>query len=431
MSMQNIGIDKISRRDFLQQGLVFGAGARGLAAGYAAVPDVFAKAVYSAKGAGVTNDKILVMIQLGGGNDGLQTVIPLSDPKYRDLRPSLGKEADAALPLDKDHGLHQNLKGIKALFDQGKVAVVQGVGYPAPSFSHFDSIRVWETGDPTRRQQDGWLGKTIEKNYDSAGHPLVGCATGTTSTPGMLRDLQATLTVINDQASFKFQGNSDNVDKVMGTLYTSTPGIYGALFDTAMSTVRDTVAQLKTSAAKYVPKAAYSDNQKLVFSSKNQLAAALQLASELIVTGTGVKVLHVTLGGFDTHYTEQTRHADLMAYLDSAVSAFHADLTAYGMADRVLIATWSEFGRRPQENASGGTDHGTAAPVFLIGDAVKGGLYGQTPSLSKLDSSQNVSFNVDFRSVYQEILTSHLGVDGPDVLGASFDRLPFIRPAAG
>jgi uncharacterized protein (DUF1501 family) len=431
MSLQNIGIDKISRRDFLNKGLVFGAGARGLAAGYAAVPDVFAKAVYSAKGAGVTNDRILVMIQLGGGNDGLQTVIPIGDPKFRDLRPTLGKEADAALAIDKNVGLHQNLKGIKALYDQGKVAVVQGVGYPAPSFSHFDSIRVWETGDPTRRQQDGWLGKTIEKNYDSAGHPLVGCATGTTSTPGMLRDLQATLTVINDQASFKFQGNSDNVDKVMGTLYTSTPGIYGALFDTAMSTVRDTVAQLKTSAAKYVPKAAYSDNQKLVFSSKNQLAAALQLASELIVTGTGVKVLHVTLGGFDTHYTEQARHGDLMAYLDSAVSAFHADLTAYGMADRVLIATWSEFGRRPQENASGGTDHGTAAPVFLIGDPVKGGLYGQTPSLSKLDSSQNVSFNVDFRSVYQEILTSHLGVDGPDVLGASFDRLPFIRPAAG
>ncbi len=431
MSMQNIGIDKISRRDFLEKGLVFGAGARGLAAGYAAVPDVFAKAVYSAKGAGVTNDRILVMIQLGGGNDGLQTVIPIGDPKFRDLRPTLGKEADAALAIDKNVGLHQNLKGIKALYDQGKVAVVQGVGYPTPSFSHFDSIRVWETGDPTRRQQDGWLGKTIEKNYDSAGHPLVGCATGTTSTPGMLRDLQATLTVINDQASFKFQGNSDNVDKVMGTLYTSTPGIYGALFDTAMSTVRDTVAQLKTSAAKYVPKATYSDNQRLVFSSKNQLAAALQLASELIVTGTGVKVLHVTLGGFDTHYTEQARHGDLMAYLDSAVSAFHADLTAYGMADRVLIATWSEFGRRPQENASGGTDHGTAAPVFLIGDPVKGGLYGQTPSLSKLDSSQNVSFNVDFRSVYQEILSAHLGVDGPDVLGASFDRLPFIRPAAG
>ena len=430
MSLRNVGIDKISRRDFLQKGLVFGAGARGLAAGYAAVPDVFAKAVYSAKGAGITNDKVLVMIQLGGGNDGLQTVIPLNDGRFRDLRPTLGKEADAALPIDKDHGLHQSLKGIKALYDQGKVAIVQGVGYPAPSFSHFDSIRVWETGDPTRRQQDGWLGKTIAKNYDSAGHPLVGCATGTTSTPGMLRDLQATLTVINDQASFKFQGNSDNVDRVMGTLYTGTPGIYGALFDTAMATVRDTVAQLKTSAATYVPKASYSDNQRLVFSSKNQLAAALQLASELIVTGTGVKVLHVTLGGFDTHYTEQARHGDLMAYLDAAISAFHQDLAAYGMADRVLIATWSEFGRRPQENASGGTDHGTAAPVFLIGEGVKGGLYGQGPDLAKLDASQNVSFKVDFRSVYQEILGSHLGVDGAEVLGASFDRIPFLRAAA-
>ncbi len=213
MSLQNVGIEKISRRDFMKKGLIFGAGARGLAAGYAAVPDVFAKAVYAAKGAGVQNDKVLVMIQLGGGNDGLQTVIPVSDGKYRDLRPTLGKEADAALRIDKDWGLHQSLKGIKNLYDQGKVAVVQGVGYPAPSFSHFDSIRVWETGDPTRRQQNGWLGKTIEKNYDSAGHPLVGCATGTTSTPGALRDLQATLTVINDQTSFKFQGNSGDVHR--------------------------------------------------------------------------------------------------------------------------------------------------------------------------------------------------------------------------
>ena len=158
MALQNIGIDKISRRDFLEKGLVFGAGVRGLAAGYAAVPDVFAKAVYGAKSAGVQNDKVLVMIQLGGGNDGLQTVIPISDGKFRDLRPTLGKEADSALRLDNSWGLHQNLKGIKSLYDQGKVAVVQGVGYPTPSFSHFDSIRVWETGDPTRRQQSGWLG---------------------------------------------------------------------------------------------------------------------------------------------------------------------------------------------------------------------------------------------------------------------------------
>ncbi len=422
-------LDRLSRRDFLRNGLVFGAGIRGLSAGYAAVPDLFARAVYSAKAAGVMNDRVLVMIQLGGGNDGLQSLLPLRDSKYRDLRPTLSKEADSALPLSSDVGLHQNLKGIKALYDAGKVAIVQGVGYPQPSFSHFDSIRIWETGDPTRRQQDGWLGKTIAKNYDSAGHPLVGCACGTTSTPGALRDLQATLTVVNDQNAFKFQGNSDSIDRVMGALYTSTPGMYGALFDVAMSTVRDTIAQLRTSATKYTPKAEYSDKQKLVYSSKNQLAAALQLASELIVTGTGVKVLHVTLGGFDTHYTEQTRHADLMAYLDAAVSAFHQDVTAYGMADRVLVATWSEFGRRPQENASGGTDHGTAAPVMLIGDPVKGGLYGEAPNLGRLDVQNNPSFSVDFRSVYQEILQSHLLVDPREVLSETFPRVPFVRAA--
>ena len=393
------------------------------------MPDVFARAVLAAKSAAVQNDKVLVMIQLGGGNDGLQTVIPITSSQYKDFRPQLSAVAAKAQPISKDLGLHENLKGVKKPFDAGQVAIVQGVGYPTPSFSHFDSIRVWETADPTRRQQDGWLGSAIAKNYDSAGHPLVGCACGTTNVPGMLRDLQATLTVIDDVKTFGFQGGQ-NVENVMGTLYKSTPGIYGALFDSAMSTVRDTVAQLRTSASKYTPKGNYSDKVNLVYSSKNQLAAALQLAAELIVTGTGVKVLHVTLGGFDTHYTELNRHDALMAYLDSAITAFHDDLTAYGMADRVMIATWSEFGRRPRENASGGTDHGTASPIFLIGDGVKGGLYGETPNLAKLDQLGNLAYSVDFRAVYQEILASHLGVDAKEILGQSFDRVPFVKAPA-
>jgi uncharacterized protein (DUF1501 family) len=422
-------LSKINRRDFLRSGLVFGAGAAGLAAGYAAVPDVFARAIYAGKQDKVLNDKVLVMIQLAGGNDGLQTVMPLNDQTYRDLRPQLSKSAEQALPISKDFGLNANLKGVKSLWDQGKVAIVQGVGYPKPSFSHFDSIRVWETADPDRRQQDGWLGKTIAQNYDSAGHPLVGCACGTTEIPGALRDLEATLTVVNSQQSFKFNGG-DDMDRAMGALYTGTPGIYGALFDTAVTTARDTIAQLKTSASGYTPKAQYSDNAKLVYSSKNQLGAALQLAAELIVTGTGVKVLHVTLGGFDTHYTQQQRHDDLMGYLDSALSAFYADLAGHGMSDRVLVATWSEFGRRPKENASAGTDHGTSAPVFLIGDTVKAGLYGELPSLSKLDSGGNIGYGVDFRSVYQEILQTHLEVDPKEVFSQSFEPLSVLNTSA-
>jgi uncharacterized protein (DUF1501 family) len=331
-----------------------------------------------------------------------------------------------ALPLTTDFGLNHNLGGIKSLWDKGKVAIVQGVGYPNPTFSHFESIRIWETGDPTRRQVDGWLGRTLAKAYDSNGHPLTGCACGATDVPGALRDLQATMTVIQNQKTFGFTGGSE-VEAAVGALYKGTPGIYGALFDTAIATANDTIATLRTSSTNYQPMADYSDKVQLVYSSKNQLAAALQLAAELIVTGTGVKLLHVTLGGFDTHYTELNRHDDLMGYLDSAVSAFYQDLAAHGKADKVLIATWSEFGRRPKENASGGTDHGAAAPLLLIGDPVKSGLYGAEPSLTSLDSTGNLKFAVDFRSVYQEILGGHLGADANEILGASFDKVPFLK----
>jgi uncharacterized protein (DUF1501 family) len=247
--------------------------------------------------------------------------------------------------------------------------------------------------------------------------------------PGALRDLQATLTVIDNQKTLGFSGGSE-VEAAVGALYKGTPGIYGALFDTAMATAQESITSLKTAAGAYHPMAAYSDSQKLVYTSKNQLAAALQLAAELIVSGTGVKLLHVTLGGFDTHYTELNRHDDLMGYLDSAVSAFHKDLTAHGVADRVLIATWSEFGRRAKENASGGTDHGAAAPLLLLGDPVKGGIYGQPPSLSDLDPTGNLRYTVDFRSVYQEILGAHLGADPREILGGSFEKLGFVRAPA-
>ena len=422
-----MGINQLKRRDFLKAGLVFGAGAAGLAAGYAAVPDAFARAVYAAKKEGVTNDNILVMIQLAGGNDGLRTLVPLSDPALHDLRPRLaGPMVSQAMPLNHDYGLNHNLTGIKKLWDGGKVAIVQGVGYPNPTFSHFESIRIWETGDPTRRQVEGWLGRTLASAYDTNGHPLTGCACGATAVPGALRDLQATLTVIKEQKTFGFTGGSE-VEAAVGALYKGTPGIYGALFDTAIATATETMATLRTSASNYQPMADYSDKVKLVYSSKNQLAAALQLAAELIVTGTGVKLLHVTLGGFDTHYTELNRHDDLMGYLDSAVAAFYQDLSAHGMADKVLIATWSEFGRRPKENASGGTDHGSAAPLLLIGDPVKGGLYGGEPSLTSLDPTGNLQYSVDFRSVYQEILSGHLGADAAQILGATYEHVPFLK----
>src|SRR6185436_4315178 len=419
-------LTRLTRREFVKNGFVFGAGAAGLAAGYAAVPDVFARAVYAGKKDGVMNDRVLVMIQLAGGADGLQTVIPMNNPTLRTLRPTLSRAADTALPLgNSGQGLNRSMVGVKALYDQGKVAIVQGVGYPKPNLSHFDSIRIWETADPDRKQQDGWLGKTIAANYDSAGHPLVGCACGTSEVPGALRDLEATLSVVNGKDTFKFNGT--DAERAMGVIYNGTPGVYGALFDASVYSARDTIARLRTARDKYVPRAAYNDNVNLVYSSRNQLASALQLAAQLIISGVGAKILHVTLGGFDTHDQEMARVDSLMGYVDSAISAFHADLTAYGMADRVLIATWSEFGRRAAETANGGTDHGAAAPMFLIGDTVKGGFYGEAPSLSALDRGGSLKYTVDFRQVYQEILESHLLVDAQEVLGKQFERIAAVR----
>src|SRR5207244_12644560 len=277
-------LTRLTRRDFVKNGFVFAAGAAGLAAGYAAVPDVFARAVYAGKKDGVVNDRVLVMIQLAGGARGLQTVLPMDDPNLRPLRPPLSRAADTALPLGTTgQGLNRSMRGIKTLYDAGKVAIVQGVGYPKPNFSHFDSIRIWETGDPERKQQDGWLGKTIAANYDSQGHPLVGCACGTSEVPGALRDLEATLSVINGQNTFKFNGT--DAERAMGVIYNGTPGIYGALFDTSVYSARDTIARLRTAQAKYTPRATYNDNVNLVYSSRNQLASALQLAAHLIVSG--------------------------------------------------------------------------------------------------------------------------------------------------
>jgi uncharacterized protein (DUF1501 family) len=415
------GINRLNRRDFVKAGLVFGAGAGALAAGYAAVPDAFARAIYALKRAGGRNDSILVMIQLAGGNDGLRTVIPLRNSVLHDLRPQLAAASIAkALPMNNDFGLNHNLPRIARLWERGKVAVVEGVGYPQPSLSHFESIRVWETGDPSRRQVNGWLGRTISRAYDSYGHPLTGCGCGVSGTPGTLKDVNSTVAVIESQQGFGFV--DDDLAATVGAVYHKTPGLYGALFDTAVATVHQTVSELKRLPAvkEGDPVPSYSKD------TNNQLAAALKLGAQLMLAGTGVRLLHVTLDGFDTHQTELAAHDTLMTYLDEAIGGFYDELSKHGRSSNVLIATWSEFGRRPEENSSTGTDHGTAAPLILIGDPVARGVYGQTPDLRRLDDDGNLRYTVDFRSVYQEILDTHLGVDAKEILGGRFDRIPFL-----
>ena len=407
----------VTRRDFLCSGIA--------AAGVGIIaPPVLAKSVFAATMDGNHNDRVLVVLQLGGGNDGLNTVIPYADPAYLTARPTIGIKPDEVLHLDDHVGLNPVMPGIKKLFDGGQVAVVQGVGYDNPTYSHFEGLYVWEHADPQRRQTDGWLGKLLASQLDASGHPLAGCALGQASTPSELRANGATVSVIDSVESYQVQGGAGR-EVAAPALYRRTPGVYGALFDQALSTAESGISAIGKSASSYKPAATY-EPKSTVYGSKNDLATALQLTAEMIVTQPDVKICHVVLGGFDTHQNELQRQNALLTYVDAAVSAFMADLTAHGQADRVVLMTWSEFGRRVAENGGKGTDHGAASPLFVVGKPVKGGLYGEQPSLTSTIDGGNLKYTVDFRSVYQTLIRDWLQADPASVLGGSFPELPLF-----
>ena len=407
----------ITRRDFMVSGLT----ATGVSL---VVPPVLAKAVYAAAADGIHNDRVLVVVQMAGGNDGLNTVVPYADPAYMSVRPSLGIPAEKVLRIDSAVGLNPVLGGVKRLYDSGQVAIVQGVGYAQPTYSHFEGMYVWEHADPARRQTDGWLGKLLASQLDSLGHALAACALGEVSTPPEMLADKATVTVIDSVDAYQVQGGVAR-RTAAPALYRRTPGIYGALLDRALSTAETGISALQTSTGTYKPAIAYTAPGAGA-GAMNALATSLQLTAEMIVTQPSVKICHVVLGGFDTHQDETARQTALLTEVDAAVSAFIQDIAAHGHADRVVLMTWSEFGRRIQENGSHGTDHGAAAPVFVVGKPVKGGLYGEAPSLTNTVDSGNLKYTVDFRSVYQTLIRDWLQADAGSVLGASYPELPIV-----
>ena len=410
----------VTRRDFLAAGLA------GIGSGIV-VPPILAKGVFAAGAEGIHNDRVLVIVQLAGGNDGLNTVVPYADPAYAAARPTVGVRPEHVLHIDSAVGLNPALPKLRALYDTGHVAIVQGVGYANPTYSHFENLYVWEYADPQRRQTDGWLGKLLAGQIDSAGHPLSGCALGEASTPPELRASGATVSVIDSVAGYTVRGGPAR-QAAAPALYTATPGIYGALFDQALGVAESGMKVLAGGATSYTPKATYTVAGAAP--AANSLGSALQLTAQLIVTEPTVKICHVALGGFDTHQAESTRQTALLTELDTALSAFVQDIAAHGQQDRVVLMTWSEFGRRIKENGSAGTDHGSAAPLFIVGSPVTGGLYGEQPSLTSTVDSGNLKFTVDFRSVYQTLIRDWLQGDSGTVLGASYPELPLFKPAA-
>jgi len=372
------------------------------------------------------DDTILVVLQLAGGNDGLNTVVPFADDAYHKARPGLAIPTDKVRRLDDYCGLHPSLENLGALLDEGSASIVQGVGYPNPNRSHFRATEIWHTAsDADKSEVYGWLGRY----YDAAcaGEDRgAGVAIGD-QVPQALQSESGKAIAIGSPQDYQFQGGMDPApmepdDDAAAPAGGSIDMLFGAsnrdldVADFLQRTALDAVASSSTvqdilrkshRGAGYPP---------------TDLGRRLQLVARLIGGGMSSRVYYVSLGGFDTHANQPGAHERQLGVFDHAVGAFCRDLSEQGNFDRVLLLTFSEFGRRVAQNASGGTDHGAAAPLFLFGGALKGGLVGKHPSLTKLMRG-DLLHHTDFRSVYATLLQQWLKTPASPVLGREFGNL--------
>jgi len=412
----------LSRRDFIKGGVALvsiGTTAQSLLKGAVA---------FAAQHEGATNPaaagRILILVQLAGGNDGLNTVVPAGSGAYRSARKTLAIPEEAVLPLAEGYGLHPNLAGLKRAWDEGKLAVVRGVGYPNQDYSHFKSMAIWQAGDPELKLDHGWLGRTLEKLESEQHDPFLGFNIGS-STPAELETPAVSIPSVQDPADYGFKVRGKPADaseprtRTLLKLYEQYPAQspYGVLLETTVEAAVASSAALAEAARRYRPAVAYPETS---------FGAGLSLLAEAIVGGLGVRVGHITLGGFDTHANQAADHGELMQVLDEGLTAFQADLEAHGRADDVLVLTWSEFGRRVAENANGGTDHGASSVMFALGSHVRGGLFGDPPSLERLVDNGNLGYTTDFRRVYATVIEGWLGVPHEELLGARWEQLGFV-----
>jgi uncharacterized protein (DUF1501 family) len=396
-----------NRRDFLKTSLVsFGL----------TVPGFVTRTGFAAP----TSDKaggketILVVVQLTGGNDGLNTVVPFADAEYAKLRPTLKQPTSELKKINDALGLHPALTGMADLLQDNALCVVQGVGYPNPSQSHFTSMDYWQSGSLDEKATEGWLGKAL-KGIPAA--PAFHLAANNETAPLALSGAPAkvpSLTTLEDfQLRTAASTGADSKEQrsiIEGAASSGTkPGLLDFVSKTAASTYASS-RRLQEIGKNYQPKTPYPNSA---------LANRLKLAAQLIDADLGARVFYVTHENFDTHANQANTHANLLRQLSEAVTAFYKDLAARGHGQRLLVMTFSEFGRRAKENGSKGTDHGSAAPMFLVGGGVKAGVVGDHPSLTALEMG-NLKHHTDFRQVYAAVLDQWLGVPSKDVVGEEF-----------
>lgn len=382
---------------------------------------------------GVPEGNILVVVQLAGGNDGLNTVVPFGDPAYYRARPSIGIPEDAVLKLDGERaiGLHPRLAGVKELYDEGLASIVQGVGYPNPNRSHFKSMDIWHTAD-TSGTGTGWLGRYFDNNCAGTGdggrpepEPLAGIAIGREAPLAMQGSVSKPVGFESPDL-FRWIAADDRPE--LRSVYEALNQGGGAPAEA--TTNADFLSRTALDAQISSEKIRRATSRgSLASYPGNRLAAQLQMVASMIRAELPTRVYYVTLGGFDTHAAQggvNGTHANLLSQFSSSIRAFYEDLRAQGNDGRVLTMSFSEFGRRVRQSASAGTDHGTAAPVFLFGPMVNAGVLGRHPSLTDLDSG-DLKFGTDFRSVYAGILESWLKADSKAVLERRYKPVEVVR----
>ncbi len=352
------------------------------------------------------SDRILVLIKLDGGNDGLNTIIPISDSNYYNARPEQAIAAEDAIPLDNDTAFHPNMTELEELYDAGNMAVIQGVGYPNPNLSHFRSSDIWDTGSPANEYwQTGWLGRLFTKEYpnlpDGAPEHPIAVQMGSAQILEFQTDGSNVATMTFD-ADWMYWLIKDNyIHDTNG----SPPDTYGGV---ELAYVRGLDAstleyseEVHDAASEGINIVSYPDTNL-----GNQLSAVAKLISGELTT----PIYRLYLGGFDTHSQQPDAHSSLIKQLSEAVGAFIEDITGQGFGDRIMVVTTSEFGRRVYENGSDGTDHGTSAPVMVFGAGVNGGFYGTHPDLSDLDNDNNMKMQYDYRQVYSTLINDWFGL---------------------
>ena len=361
----------------------------------------------------------LVLLQMTGGNDGLSMVVPFGDDAYHSSRKTVAHKKSDVLAIDEYRGLNKKLGALRARYDAGEVAIIEGCGYPEPNRSHFKSMEIWHAGDTRGRASgDGWIGRMSEAVWEQEIDPNRVIHVGGT-TPYALES------GVHPAASFAFaegyrwvgtEGNMKAYEEGKSAPGSTDSGSTLDALRSAYSAARGSSSAIRKAALGYRPRVAYPDTG---------IGLALGTAAALIQGGIGSRILSVGLKGFDTHNRQVVRHNGLMQDLDEALSAFHANLKGTPRGDEVTLMAFSEFGRRLAENGSKGTDHGVAGPMFVMGKGVRGGLYGKHPSLTELDKGDLVH-TTDFRRVYGEVAQSLFGVKSKALFGKSFPRLGFL-----